>query len=488
MERKDIPPRPFGFKPSAQPIWIVDDDHSIRWVLEEALKSEGLDARIFSDAEVALDAFNSERPKIVVTDIRMPGISGMDLLEQIHERAPELPVIVMTAYSDLDTTVESFQRGAREYLSKPFDIDEAVSLIRRVMSENGDDEFESDADVQTSTTIIGSSLPMQEMFRAVGRLSKSDLNVLITGESGTGKELVARALYENSIRKNRPFVAINAAAIPADLLESELFGHEKGSFTGANQRRIGRFEQADRGTLFLDEIGDMPHDLQSRLLRVLSEGRFYRVGGVNQITVDVRVIAATNQNLEQLIDQRKFRSDLYHRLNVVQIRLAPVRERTADIPQLVRHFLRKAAEELNTEEKIISKDAMNFLVSYDWPGNVREIENICRTITVMTASRHVDVSEIPLNSFFNTFGSEAATETSWESALRAHAEALLDVDSSDIVPHLKSQFDRSLLEAALVRTNYSRRGASKLLGWSRNTVARKIKELGIEDEPAISEE
>ena len=356
-------------------VWIVDDDESIRWVLAQALKQAGLNIRQFSDADDALEMFHREQPTAIVTDIRMAGSSGLDLLDSVHKVRPDLPVVVMTAYSDLDTTVNSFQRGAREYLAKPFDIDEAVSLVQRVLTESNGISPTILSNNPQATRIIGKSTAMQDLFRAIGRLSSSDLNVLITGESGTGKELVARALYENSIRRDQVFIAINAAAIPADLLESELFGHEKGAFTGANQRRVGRFEQANRGTLFLDEIGDMPHELQSRLLRVMSENKFYRVGGTSEVTVDVRIIAATNQNLEALVKQNKFRTDLYHRLNVVRIALTPIRSRREDIPELLEHFLKRSAAQLNTKQKILSDDVTHYLESYGWPGNVREIEN-----------------------------------------------------------------------------------------------------------------
>lgn len=466
-----------------EPVWIVDDDQSIRWVLQQALKGAGIDSRAFCDASVAMESFAETPPKVIVTDIRMPGQNGLQFLDHVQERMPDLPVVVMTAYSDLDTTVDSFQRGAREHLPKPFDIDEAIALIKRLMDSPLDDDLPERADPSIPSTIIGNSPQMQEVFRAIGRLSKSQLNVLITGESGTGKELVARALFANSVRSNRPFVAINAAAIPADLLESELFGHEKGAFTGANQRRIGRFEQADGGTLFLDEIGDMPHDLQSRLLRVLSEGRFYRIGGVNQISVDVRVIAATNQNLEEQIELNRFRPDLYHRLNVIRIAIPPVRKRPEDIPLLVEHFFRQAAQQLNVKEKTISRDAMELLASHRWPGNVREIENVCRMATVMTPSKTVTARDIPLTlaggdaDHAPVASSHALTD--WESPLRAHAKRLVAERDEDVAASLKHQFERILLEAALMESNGSRIKAARKLGWSRNTVTRKIKDLGI---------
>ena len=462
-------------KSTAAPVWIVDDDESIRWVLTEALTSSGIESRSFSNAESALQSFRNEHPKIFVTDIRMEGMDGLSLLDEVQKSSPRLPVIVMTAYSDLDTTVDSFQRGATEYLPKPFDIDYAVSLIQRVM-KNGEDSEESHDTSTDATTMIGESVAMQEVFRAIGKLSNSDINVLITGESGTGKELVARALFENSIRSKNPFIAINAAAIPVDLLESELFGHEKGAFTGANQRRIGRFEQADRGTLFLDEIGDMPHDLQSRLLRVMSEGKFYRVGGVNQISVDVRIIAATNQNLQSLVEENKFRNDLYHRLNVVHISLPPLRERTTDIPQFVHYFLAQAARQLNTEEKSITPQAMECLQSYHWPGNVREIENVCRSATVMAPSKSVTVHDLPPEIENCTLTTPVHAQT-WEHKLDEAIKAMINDPELTSDKKLRPAVERVLLKTVLKFTGGSKHRAAELLNWNRNTVTRKIKDL-----------
>ncbi len=466
-------------------VWIVDDDQSIRWVLEQALKKEGIESQTFCDAPAAMEALQSRQPSVVVTDIRMPDIDGLEFLDILHRQIPDLPVVVMTAYSDLDTTVDSFQRGAQEHLPKPFDIDEAVTLIRRLL-EGSSAATLNDAKEETplQTKIIGNSPQVQRVFRAVGRLSKSDLNVLITGESGTGKELVARAIYSSSIRQNRPFVAINAAAIPADLLESELFGHEKGAFTGANQRRIGRFEQADGGTLFLDEIGDMPHDLQSRLLRVLSEGKFFRVGGVNQISVNVRVIAATNQDLEELIELKQFRSDLYHRLNVVRIPLPPIRERSEDIPPLVEHFLREAAIQLNIEEKTVSDEAMQKLTAYSWPGNVREIENVCRMVTVMTPSNTITASDLPLAADDQSPSGErsnfSAEHYDWEKPLIRYLSLVLKEDGEDqAAAQLRDRFETLMITTALEKTRGSRHKAATLLGWGRNKLSRRILELKI---------
>ena len=465
-------------KNSVEPVWVVDDDESIRWVLNQALKKQGIASRSFCSASDALEQFDQELPQIVITDIRMEGIDGLSFLDRVHQMAPELPVIVMTAYSDLDTTVESFQHGAREHLSKPFDIDVAVALISQVMDEVANGATTIDSEEPARTSMIGDSVPMQEVFRAVGRLSKSDLNVLITGESGTGKELVARALYENSNRKNQPFVAINAAAIPADLLESELFGHEKGAFTGANQRRIGRFEQANRGTLFLDEIGDMPHDLQSRLLRVMSEGKFYRVGGVNEICVDVRIIAATNQDIEAQVDNKSFRTDLFHRLNVVRIALAPVRDRGIDIPQLIRHFMIQAANQLNVEEKSFNQRAMECLCAYTWPGNVREIENFCRSITVMSPSRIILSRDLPPEieeCRYSARNLELAPD--WEQSLRFAIEQMLESDELAQNGRVRSEIERVMLECTLKNTDGSRQKTADILGWGRNTITRKAKDL-----------
>ena len=465
-------------KSSAEPVWIVDDDESIRWVLTQALKKQGITSKSFCSAENALDQFDHELPKIVVTDIRMEGIDGLSFLDRVHHVVPGLPVIVMTAFSDLDTTVESFQRGAREHLPKPFDIDVAVTLIRQVMDEVSSSTDPIDMEEPHSTSMIGDSLPMQEVFRAIGRLSKSDLNVLITGESGTGKELVARALYENSKRKSHPFVAINAAAIPADLLESELFGHEKGAFTGANQRRVGRFEQANRGTLFLDEIGDMPHDLQSRLLRVMSEGKFYRVGGVNEISVDVRIIAATNQDLEAQVQRKSFRADLFHRLNVVRIALAPLRDRGKDIPQLISHFMKQSANQLNVEEKSFSQGAMDCLCAYQWPGNIREIENFCRSVTVMSPSRIITSRDLPANiEDYVLRHDNPDMEPDWEQTLRMSIEQMLEIDELVEQGAVRDEIERVMLECTLKYTDGAKQKTAEILGWGRNTITRKLKDL-----------
>ena len=465
-------------KIAAEPVWIVDDDESIRWVLAQALKSENILSKSFCSAEQALESFTKEQPKVFVTDIRMKGMDGLTFLDQIQRLNASLPVIVMTAYSDLDSTVESYQRGACEHLPKPFDIDDAVNLIQRVMDESDVAPKKIPAKRVSTPTMIGDSPPMQEVFRAIGRLSKSELNVLITGESGTGKELVARALFENSVRRHQPFVAINAAAIPADLLESELFGHEKGAFTGANQRRIGRFEQADRGTLFLDEIGDMPHDLQSRLLRVLSEGKFYRVGGTRQITVDVRIIAATNQDLEEQVKQKIFRADLFHRLNVVRISLAPVRDRGNDIPLLIKHYMKQAVQELGVEKKQITTLAMQLLTHYDWPGNVREIKSVCRSMAIMSPTHAITIQDVPPGiKSAQRETDEHTSHTGWESDLRTGFRKMVVEQAMKDDLNIRKTVERVLLESVLEITDGSRHRAAEILDWHRNTVTLKISEI-----------
>ncbi|MBN8511310.1 MAG: nitrogen regulation protein NR(I), partial [Burkholderiales bacterium] len=377
-----------------KPIWIVDDDHSIRFVLEKALAREQFPVRCFASAREVLAALDADAPQVLVSDIRMPGLSGIDLLAKVKERQPGLPVIIMTAYSDLDSAVSAFQGGAFEYLPKPFDVPKAVELIRRAVEESLREEVRDTA-AAPMPEMLGQAPAMQDVFRAIGRLSQSTVTVMITGESGTGKELVARALHRHSPRANGPFVAINTAAIPKDLLESELFGHERGAFTGAQTMRRGRFEQADGGTLFLDEIGDMPFDLQTRLLRVLSDGQFYRVGGHQPLKSNVRVIAATHQNLEERVRQGSFREDLFHRLNVIRLRLPPLRERREDIPMLTRSFLQKSAKELGVDAKRITDEALQRLMAFDFPGNVRQLENLCHWLTVMAPSQVIEAKDLP---------------------------------------------------------------------------------------------
>jgi len=458
-------------------VWIVDDDRSIRWVIEKALSREGIAYNSFSSAQDALDALSGDAPEVLVSDIRMPGLSGLELLQTVKQRHPAVPVIVMTAYSDLDSAVAAFQGGAYEYLPKPFDVDQAVELIRRALDESRREAAAAEP-LAGTPEILGHAPAMQEVFRAIGRLSQSSATVLITGESGTGKELVARALHRHGARADKPFVAINTAAMPKDLLESELFGHERGSFTGAQQQRRGRFEQAEGGTLFLDEIGDMPAELQTRLLRVLSDGTFYRVGGHQQIKVNVRVIAATHQDLERRVREGTFREDLYHRLNVIRLRLPSLRERAEDIPLLARHFLAASARQLGVEPKRLSDEALQYLSRLEFPGNVRQLENLCHWVTVMAPGQVVDKGDLPPE-----FRDQAAVSASdWLAALEGEAERRLARGETAILDELGRQFERVLITRALAKTGGRRIEAANLLGMGRNTITRKIQELGIEDE------
>ncbi len=527
-----------------KPIWIVDDDQSIRFVLEKALLREGLPTRSFTSPREVLKALDgvddAAGPQALVSDIRMPGGSGLDLLTAIKERLPGLPVIIMTAFSDLDSAVSAFQNGAFEYLPKPFDLPKAIELIRRAVEESQREEV---AEVKMASTpeMLGQAPAMQDVFRAIGRLSQSNVTVMITGESGSGKELVARALHKHSPRASGPFVAINTAAIPKDLLESELFGHERGAFTGAQTSRRGRFEQAEGGTLFLDEIGDMPFDLQTRLLRVLSDGHFYRVGGHNAVKANVRVIAATHQDLEQRVKQGVFREDLFHRLNVIRLRLPALRERREDVPMLTRHFLLQSAQQLGVEPKRISESALDLLATFQFPGNVRQLENICHWLTVMAPAQVIETKDLPPEvlglggstpgmvtsfapavqdavaqppaaglaegdgSFSSSIASAAAAQSSapqvtqgpqvpvflsgndpsrsagWESDLEIEALSLLATDRQDVWDVLTQRFETCLIQAALATTRGRRIEAALKLGIGRNTITRKIQELGIED-------
>ena len=458
----------------------MDDDKSIRWVLEKALSLEGIVITGFSDPREVLEKLGREKPDVIISDVRMPGMDGISLLEKIKQLAPAVPVIIMTAYSDLDRAVAAFREGAFEFLSKPFDVDEVVSLVRRAIhqSNTGGAVAPSEPPAVDIDNIVGSAPAMQEVFRAVGRLSNSNLTVLITGESGTGKELVARALHRHSPRAHGPFIALNTAAIPRDLLESELFGHEKGAFTGATSQRTGRFEQAHRGTLFLDEIGDMPADLQTRLLRVLSEGEFYRVGGHMPIKVDVRVIAATHQNLEKRVEEGVFREDLLHRLNVIRVHVPSLRDRREDIVPLAEHFLHMAAQELNVERKNLLPETQQFLCKLDWPGNVRQLENFCRWVTVMASGRDIHLDDLPPELRKTDVGRN--TSTDWEGLLRKWTEACLMQGSKEILNDVVPRFERILIEAALKQTDGRRQDAARLLGWGRNTLTRKIRELGLD--------
>ena len=457
------------------PVWIVDDDRSIRWVFEKALAREHIAYRTFASAQEALGALDTETPQVVVSDIRMPGESGLDLLQRARALHPNLPVIIMTAYSDLESAVGAFQGGAYEYLPKPFDVDHAVELIRRAMGEGVRQEGAADA-AEASPEILGQAPAMQEVFRAIGRLSQSHATVLITGESGTGKELVARALHRHSPRSERPFIAINTAAIPRELLESELFGHERGAFTGAQAQRRGRFEQAEGGTLFLDEIGDMPPELQTRLLRVLSDGHFYRVGGHQPMKANVRVIAATNHDLEARVAQGRFREDLFHRLNVIRLRLPPLRERREDIAPLARHFLAKSARELGVETKRLSDAALKSLAAQDLPGNVRQLENLCHWLTVMAPSVTIEAKDLPVE----LRAEVAPVAANWVAALEKEVEGLLARGESGVLDGLARRFEKALIMKALAHTGGRRIEASQLLGLGRNTLTRKIQELGID--------
>lgn len=459
-------------------VWIVDDDRSIRWVLEKALQQEGMESVSFDNADTALARLQREHPDVLISDIRMPGTSGLELLSTLRERLPKLPVIIMTAHSDLDSAVASYQGGAFEYLPKPFDVDEAVALVRRALAHSREQEGQG-PDVSEARTpeIIGEAPAMQEVFRAIGRLSHSNITVLINGESGTGKELVAHALHRHSPRARNPFIALNMAAIPKDLMESELFGHEKGAFTGAAVQRRGRFEQADGGTLFLDEIGDMPSETQTRLLRVLADGEFYRVGGHMPIKVDVRIIAATHQNLEDLVQAGNFREDLFHRLNVIRIHIPKLAERQEDIPALAQHFLARAAQELAVEPKVLKPQTRDYLRSLPWPGNVRQLENTCRWITVMASSREVLVEDLPPEML--TQHQSGAADGHWEHSLRIWADQELDRGVTSLLEKAVPAFERIMIETALKHTAGRRRDAAQLLGWGRNTLTRKIKELGM---------
>ncbi|MFK8032295.1 MAG: nitrogen regulation protein NR(I) [Gammaproteobacteria bacterium] len=459
-------------------VWLVDDDPSIRWVLEKSLRDAGMNSTSFDQAQPLLDALRGSltdgRPDVVIADIRMPGMSGLDLVARLHDEVPDLPVIVITAHSDLESAVGAYQSGAFEYLPKPFDVDEAVRLVRRAASQGG---ATVDAKPMVFPGFIGQAPAMQEVFRAIGRLSGSSMNVLITGESGTGKELIAQALHEHGPRKDKVFIALNTSAIPSELLESELFGHERGSFTGADRQRVGRFEQANKGTLFLDEIGDMPAPLQTRLLRVLAEGEFYRVGGQQPIKVDVRVIAATHQNLEQKVADEEFREDLYHRLNVIQIKSPPLRERRQDIEALLEHYLQMAAQEMSIEPKQLSNRARVLLANFRWPGNVRQLINACRRLTALAPGREIREQDVP-----SELGGDLISERGeqhWTVALAQWAEQQSDSSDPELLKEAQPLFERTLINVALAQTGGRRQKAAKLLGWGRNTLTRKIKELDI---------
>ena len=459
-------------------VWVIDDDRSIRWVLHKALEREGFNVTTFEDTSGALRHLTRARPDAIMSDIRMPGGDGLDLLKDISTRHPGLPVIIMTAYSDLDSAVAAYQGGAFEYLPKPFDVDEAVELVRRALGRGGDNGADSmAASEQPGREIVGSAPAMQEVFRAIGRLSRSNITVLITGESGTGKELVARALHRHSPRAAGAFIALNTAAIPRELLESELFGHERGAFTGAQTQRRGRFEQAHGGTLFLDEIGDMPAELQTRLLRVLADGEFFRVGGHTPIRVDTRIIAATHQDLESKVRDGSFREDLFHRLNVIRVHSPALRERREDIPALLRHFLQRAAEELATDAKTLRPEVETFLARLPWPGNVRQLENTCRWLTVMASGSEVHLEDLPPE--LQQPADEVDADDDWSRTLRRWAEHSLLMGAERLLDEALPRFERAMIETALNHCQGRRQDAARVLGWGRNTLTRKIKEHGI---------
>ena len=455
-------------------IWVVDDDESIRWVLEKGLSENGIEVETFDSANKVIKKLETENPSLILTDIKMPGKSGIDLLDEVKELRPEIPIIIMTAHSDLQSAVESYEHGAWEYLPKPFDIEEAVSMVQRATAKDNSiiDEIN-----ESKAEIIGEAPAMQEVFRAIGKLTNSSSTVLLSGQSGTGKELVAKALYQHSPRKENSFIALNMADIPKDLLEAELFGHEKGAFTGADEKRIGRFEQANDGTLFLDEIGDMPLETQTRLLRVLSNGEFYRVGGREPIKVDVRIITATNQNLGELVKSGEFREDLFHRLNVIKLSLPKLNERKEDIPDLVKHFFQKSSEELKEEKKYLSEEVENYFKTLSWPGNVRQLENTCRWLTVMSPSKEVKLEDLPDELKIEN----AEEENNWKIVLQSWSENYLENGNKNLLEEVGPEFERTLISVALNKTKGKKKEAAELLGWGRNTLSRKIKELGIEN-------
>ncbi len=464
-------------------VWVVDDERSIRWVLDKALSAEGLNVTCYESGRSLLSDIDDNPPQAIVSDIRMPGIDGLDLLSRIRAGYPDIPVIIMTAHSDLESAVSSIQGGAFEYIPKPFEVDEAVAVVKRAIDHNRQTESVApEKQMHFDSEIIGKAPAMQEVFRAIGRLSKSNVTVLINGQSGTGKELVAHALHKHSPRADKTFIALNMAAIPHDLIESELFGHEKGAFTGANQSRVGRFEQAHGGTLFLDEIGDMPAETQTRLLRVLSDGEYYRVGGHEPHRADVRIIAATHQDLEELVAKNLFREDLYHRLNVIRIHIPTLKERREDIPLLTSYFLDRAAEELNEEPKNLTRQTMNFITDLPWPGNVRQLENFCRWITVMATGNDVVIDDLPPELLQDS--RQTSRSENWEKSLRTWASRKFSQYKPGDTGLLNSalpKFERIMIEAALKQTGGRRNDASILLGWGRNTLTRKINDLDMDD-------
>tara|TARA_B100000787_G_scaffold168713_1_gene158056 strand:+ start:207 stop:1604 length:1398 start_codon:yes stop_codon:yes gene_type:complete len=459
-------------------VWVLDDDKSIRWVFEKALSRADIPCQCFSNTNEAINQFNHETPSVILSDIRMPGESGIDFLTKVKEKFPNIPIIIMTAYSDLDTAVSAFQKGAFEYIAKPFDIDKVLEIINQALEQTIQRDIDSNMPVDDLPEIIGQAQSMQEVFRAIGRLSNSNATVLLNGESGSGKELVANAIHKNSDRKDSPFIAINTAAIPKDLLEAELFGYEKGSFTGAQNLRKGRFEQSDGGTLFLDEIGDMPMELQTRLLRVLSNGQFYRIGGQDSININVRVIAATHQNLEEYVKDGKFREDLFHRLNVIRITVPPLRKRIEDIPILSKYFLSKSANQLNVATKFLSKEVLEYFNNLQWRGNVRQLENVCHWLTVMSPGNQIIVSDLPSELKDEPLNSINGADEWQENLARDLSRQLLD-GTLNLHKFFIDQVEKTIIEKTLEHTKYRKIEAASLLGIGRNTITRKIKELKI---------
>ena len=459
-------------------VWILDDDKSIRWVFEKALAKAGLPFKTFSNTNEAINQFNHDKPSVILSDIRMPGESGLIFLTKVKEKFPHIPIIIMTAYSDLDTAVASFKKGAFEYIAKPFDIDKVLEVIHKALDLTT--ATSKEIEIDSYPDIIGQAQSMQEIFRIIGKLSQSNATVLINGESGSGKELVAHAIHKNSTRKDKPFIAINTAAIPKDLLEAELFGYEKGAFTGANQRQLGRFEQANEGTLFLDEIGDMPVELQTRLLRVLNDGQFYRIGGQELIKVKVRVITATHQNLQLLVKSGKFRDDLFHRLNVIRMSVPPLRERIEDIQILSQFFLAQSAKKLQTEVKVLSQDAIEFFKSLYWQGNVRQLENVCHWLTVMSAGKIIQISDLPAELKDEPIHDTEISHGSWRDQLKREVSKSLIAGEANIFAQFVNEIEKILIMGALKSTKNRKIDAAKLLGIGRNTITRKIQELNID--------
>jgi two-component system nitrogen regulation response regulator GlnG len=464
---------------SKKTVWVVDDDKSIRWVLQKALEEADLTVRVFEDADPILQALKTSQPDVLLTDIRMPGMSGLQLLESLTDQHPALPVIIMTAYSDLDSAVSAYEGGAFEYLPKPFDVDDAVELVLRAAERQQGEAAVAEVLNGVDSDIVGEAPAMQEVFRAIGRLARSNITVLINGESGTGKELVAKALHLHSPRSKAPFIALNMAAIPKELMESELFGHERGAFTGAHAMRKGRFEQADGGSLFLDEIGDMPLELQTRLLRVLSDGEFFRVGGHTTVKANVRIIAATHQNLEQQVAEGRFREDLFHRLNVIRIHIPALRERREDIPALMQYFLARAAVELEMDVKILSPAVLSHLVQLEWSGNVRQLENACRWLTVMSPAQQVQLEDLPIElaSLSDDNGNiqQSGHSSDWRSGFKQWVATKALTGQEGVLADVVPEIEQLLMEVALEKTVGKRQEAAKLLGWGRNTLTRKLK-------------